>query len=268
MRRNKLYIPIILIIIIAVFCTTLSSCITDDQIDRLAENHPMVLYIFVARFAAILGFIKDVNEPYYSTGEYPDYNETKDRYDNDYYDGLLSGMQKNFDSNQQLDVVGTNDNFKPATSNTNKEGNPNATLGEIGGQGKPEVTSVTLHGYVTGLEAHPLTITIFFTTGAVDGSFYHSAEGNCLIWDRDNKGNMIPGTKKEVYARYEFKGKITGWLNLKTYAVTGNMTCTGSIVYKGKVYPVNEPGKVSGYLDKKNNLSCTVDNGYTITASP
>ena len=183
---------------------------------------------------------------------------------------LLDTIKKEPDNtdNIQLPVVGVNNDFKLPDSSTKQEGNPNKTIGEIGGQKKPEVSSVTLHGAVAGLESHPLTITIFFTDGSINGSFHHSSTGNCWISELDKNGNKIPGTKKIVNGRYEISGKITGWLDLKTYNVTGDMICKGSVVYKGKVYPVDEPGKVSGTLDKNNNLSCTVDNGYNIKASP
>ncbi len=267
MNKNKIYSFIAFIIIIFIFCSILS-CISESQMDELFRVRPALGLLLLIAFDDEDEFnkaqaVRDAErEEYEAKVEYESERDAEEEAEEERNEAEREEVAK------KLISVGTKEDFNFVNPKVNTESNPNSTLGEIGGQGKPEVTSVTLHGYVTGLEAHPLTITIFFTTGSVDGSFYHSSEGNCFIWDRDNKGNMIPGTKKEVYARYEFKGKITGWLNLKTYAVTGNMTLTGSVVYKGKVYPADEPGKVSGYLDKNNHLSCTVDNGYTITADP
>jgi hypothetical protein len=268
MKKNKFY-TLIITIIAVLLCLTQVSC-TDRQMDMVVDKWPGLVFIIVTRLRALDFALSEYYEQDEFAGQNESLEEIQNKWDDKYYDELNKRLEFGSSPNDgnNIAVVGTNDNYKPANTNTNKEGNPNTTIGGIGGQGNPEVSSVTLHGYLTGLEAHPLTITIYFTTGAVEGSFYHSAEGNCMIWDMDDKGNMIPGTKQKVYARYEIKGKITGWLNLKTYAITGDMTCTGSAVYKGKVYPMDEPGKVSGYLDKNNNLSCTVDNGYNIKASP
>jgi len=259
MRKNKLLIPIIIIIIITILCSTFSGCLTEKAINILVNTESWVPWYFLCLiFMVYQGrFVPDQDR---YTLSYEDISINKDSY---------KELEKDNNTKPNtFGVVGTNDNYKPANTNTNKEGNPNKTISEIGGREKPKVDSITLHGYLTGLEAHQLTITIYFTTGAIEGSFYHSAEGNCWINEIDKNGNKIPGAKKIVFGRYEISGKITGWLNLTTYAVTGDMTCKGSVVYDGKVYPVDEPGKVSGTLDKNNSLSCTVDNGYNIKASP
>ena len=269
MKKNKLYTLIITIIIITVFCLTQVSC-TDRQMDMVIDRWPGLVFIIIARLQALDFAVGEYYEQDESAGQNESLEEIQNKWDNKYYDNLNKHLEFGSLPNDRnnIAVVGTNDNYKPANTNTKQEGNPNKTISEIGGREKPKVDSITLHGYLTGLEAHQLTITIYFTTGAIEGSFYHSAEGNCWINEIDKNGNKIPGAKKIVFGRYEISGKITGWLNLTTYAVTGDMTCKGSVVYNGKVYPVDEPGKVSGTLDKNNNLSCTVDNGYNIKASP
>lgn len=251
-----------------IFCSAFS-CITESQMDELFRVRPGLGLLLLLAFDDEDEFKKaqavrdaereewEAKQDYYSERAYEEEKEEDRR------------EAERTETAKKLIAVGIKDDVDFVNPKVNTESNPNSTLGEIGGQSVPKVTSVTLHGTITGLETHPITITIFFTDGSVSGTFYHASEGNCWIAERDKNGKIIPGTKKIVFGRYEISGKITGSLNLTTYAITGDMTCKGSVVYKGKVYQIDEPGKiVSGTFDKNNNLSCIIDNGYNIKAAP
>ena len=132
------------------------------------------------------------------------------------------------------------------------------------------IETLTLNGKVTGLlgKQFPLTITISLITGEVNGSYFRSGEGNCVIWELDENGNEIPGSRKQVYAQFEIGGTITGNMDLNTKIINGDMTSTGSVYYEGETHDVNIPGTVLASLDENNNLTGTATNTYTIEASP
>jgi len=223
MKKNKLYIPVIAVIMITIVCLAFSGCLKERQLDKVANEHPFVFNVLFNRWltSTLAMLSKD------------DYNTAKGRWDDKYAEILLDILEKSEPVNNAPDVVGVNEDFKPLDSLNNKkqlistEDSPakcyllniqdeikinfsapeeSDTSEESAAQTQEtKKGSITLEGDMDGM---PITLIINLDTGEVSGT--------ASYYDNDAKFGVTT-----------FEGEMTGNMDLVTKNITANGTGGG-----------------------------------------